>query len=64
MGGEREGLGSELCEPRRKMVKFVLQKDKPDGWVGNRSEGRRGIKAAEMAKAEGRLNSKAAGIQV
>lgn len=34
------------------MVKFVSQRDKLEGWVGDGSEGRAGIKAAEMARAE------------
>lgn len=36
------------------MIKFVLQGDKLDGWVGNGSEGRPGIKAAETAQEEKR----------
>lgn len=34
------------------MVKFVIQRDKPDGWVVNRLEGRWGIETVDTAKAE------------
>lgn len=47
------------------MVKFVIQGDNPDGWVGNRLEGRWGLKLLIQPRQRwGRRNSNAAGIQV